>query len=136
MRLSNAPDLKLQQLADGHRLIASRIDPLIFEELIDRRAAMTADRSLEALLAYERASELIQVECVPRGEDRVFAVGQSSELDGNCELEVWFDLDSFDTNGFYCDVEQAVSYLESRGLLIRHPNHDRWVAVRAEGRKS
>jgi hypothetical protein len=115
MRLSDAPDLKLQQLADGHRLIASRIDPLIFEELIDRRAAMTPVTDLELSFAYLHARGIITDGCAA-----------ADHFSGDVE---WYDAEAIDELVPVEDVQDAIAYLTSRKLLLTHPSHATWVAI-------
>ncbi len=116
MRLSDLTDLQLQKLADTYREIGSRmIDPAIFEELIDRRAHMTSLRALEASLAYERAAGVIE--------------SHSLVIRGDGDLQ-FYDLESCDLEGE--DLQGEMEYLDSRKLLIRHPENSHWVAIRDE----
>jgi len=67
-------------------------------------------------LAYERAAGAIESSCVhehPEGDD---------------DLTGWYDLDSSDV-----DLEMEIGYLESRWLLLHHPDNPRLVAICDEG---
>ncbi len=67
-------------------------------------------RDLEKSFAFERASGVIESECIaePAGEDE----------------NGWWDLDSTEM-----DLSQEVEYLESRSLLKHHPAHPNWVMI-------
>jgi len=65
-------------------------------------------RSLEKSFAFERASGVIESECIADGEDETY----------------WWDLDTAAE-----DLSQEVEYLESRGLLTRHPDNPNWVML-------
>jgi hypothetical protein len=70
-------------------------------------------RELERSLAYEHPSGLLDSCFVKKGDD-----------DGR----YWIDLE----RGEYGDFESEIAYLDSRGLLERHPQHAHWVCVRDE----
>lgn len=72
-------------------------------------------RLAEMTFAYERAVGVIESSCV------------TEETEGP---ESYYDLDSVDTG---TDLEDEVEYLDSRKLLIHHPDHPRWVMICDEG---
>jgi hypothetical protein len=63
---------------------------------------------IERSLAFERASGAIESECLP----------------ANVTGEEYYDLDSATT-----DLSQEIDYLDTRNLLIFHPDNHRWVAI-------
>lgn len=71
----------------------------------DAAAEMDA---LERSLAYQFAAGVIDGESIAVGDDKEW-----SEIDPEGEV----------------DLFDAVRYLESRGLLERHPDHPNWVMV-------
>jgi len=74
-------------------------------------------RGIEMTFAYERAVGIIESSCL--------VVEQADEFQDG-----WYDLDSVDTN---IDIEDEVRYLDSRRLLLHHPEHPRWVVLCDEG---
>jgi hypothetical protein len=74
-------------------------------------------RDLERSLAYDEASSMIDSMCAMESTDD--------------RLEAWWnnidDID--DMPGVEEAIADAVRYLDSRGLLERHPNHPNWVRV-------
>lgn len=85
-------------------------------ELLAAPLTPEALRTLERSLAYERARGALDSFC---------GAGRDAFSDRN-----WYDLDDVDEDAVNVDDEAA--YLDSRGLLERHPTKPRWVDVRDE----
>jgi hypothetical protein len=75
-------------------------------------------RLAEMTFAFERASGAIESSCVVVETAEGFQYG-------------WYDLDSVDTTGI--DIEDEISYLDARRLLLHHPENPRWVTLLDEG---
>ena len=88
-------------------------------ELLAYREESACDlRSLELSLAYESAAGTIDCQCAP-------------ERDGSDDVDDWWSNidDVSDISESVEFVADAVRYLDSRGLLERHPDHSNWVRV-------
>jgi hypothetical protein len=70
-------------------------------------------RALESEFAYERAVGMIESSCLTVEEE---------------DLNAWYDLDT----GEVC-LEDEVTYLDSRRLLLHHSEHPNWVKICDEG---
>ena len=111
-------DDELRVHLDNHRKIAEFLgtSPMVSATCSGIAAALEELLARRAIDSYVRASEsvrskLVAVECDATGEG------------------IWFD------SRFVCEgtdqvpVARAMLYLESRGLLARHPDNPAWVRV-------
>ena len=115
MRLSNLTTAELEQFVASCTAAKNLIFANLVTELIDRRAEAESElRQLERGLAYDNACSVIDGCCNP-----VF------------DLPEWFDVD--DAAEFAGEaVDEAVMYLELRGLLERDPQRRNIVSIRNE----
>ena len=117
MRLCSDSTERLIASAATARKIGSLHIASIMEELIDRRAAEEINL-LERGMAYDHAASTIDSNCTPALAD-----------EDSDEFADWFDLR--DANAQEA-VDEAVRYLESRGLLEHHASDSNIVCIRDE----
>ena len=111
--------MQLCNLTDDQVLNLNRDLQQALVELVDRRAAEVSEhRALERSLAYEYACSVIDSCCA--------AIAHMSGSD--CQ---WYDTLEVDPDSAGA-VEDALLYLETRGLLWHHESYPSYVFLRDE----